>query len=138
MGKVYIVTSGEYSDYSIEACFSTRALAEAYLAGRAQGQPYHPGDIEEFSLDEPNEWKSACTVRMKRNGYSWGGDLEWEHNPSPFVKLYRFPVGEIAMECKVLTDSKETAVKVANEKRTQLIALGQWRIRDGRLRECIA
>ena len=38
MGKVYIVTSGEYSDYSIEACFSTKALAEAYLR-RARPRP---------------------------------------------------------------------------------------------------
>jgi len=31
MVKVYIVTSGEYSDYSIEAVFSQKADAEAFL-----------------------------------------------------------------------------------------------------------
>ena len=46
---VYIVTSGEYSDYSIHAVFSTREKAEEYIA--------HNGDfsdsykIEEYVMD---------------------------------------------------------------------------------------
>lgn len=46
--KIYIVTSGEYSDYHICAAFSTKELAEVFIQ--------HAGDgyyIEEYNIDEP-------------------------------------------------------------------------------------
>ena len=47
MDKVYIVTSGEYSDYHIDAVFSCSEHAEEY---KERGG----GDcVEEFPLDEP-------------------------------------------------------------------------------------
>ena len=45
--KIYIVTSGEYSDYRIDAVFSTRELAEDYI--QHNGTDYR---IEEYNLDE--------------------------------------------------------------------------------------
>lgn len=52
MSKVYIVTEGEYSDYHIEAVFSTRENAEKFIAARDTA--YYLGDyeIEELDLDE--------------------------------------------------------------------------------------
>ncbi len=44
--KVYVVTAGEYSDYHIEAVYSTREKAELYVAT-------HEGEIEEYDIDEP-------------------------------------------------------------------------------------
>ena len=34
MSKVYIVTDGEYSDYHIESCFSTKKKAQEYIDER--------------------------------------------------------------------------------------------------------
>ena len=48
MAKVFIVTSGEYSDYGINAVFSTRELAEQYLDTKDDDY-----GIEEYDLDEP-------------------------------------------------------------------------------------
>lgn len=45
--KVYVVTSGEYSDYSIEAVFSTVGLAESYI--QQNGTEFR---IEEYNIDE--------------------------------------------------------------------------------------
>ncbi len=45
--KVYVVTSGEYSDYSIEAVFSTVGLAESYI--QQNGTDFR---IEEYNIDE--------------------------------------------------------------------------------------
>jgi hypothetical protein len=46
MTTVYIVTSGEYSDYGIRAVFSTPELAQRYA------KVIRDGEIEEWSLDE--------------------------------------------------------------------------------------
>ena len=45
--KIYIVTSGEYSEYHIDAVFSTRELAEDYI--QQHGIDYV---IEEYNIDE--------------------------------------------------------------------------------------
>ncbi len=45
--KIYIVTSGEYSDYHIEAVFSTKEKANDYI--QQNGTDYN---IEEYDLDE--------------------------------------------------------------------------------------
>lgn len=56
MSKVYIVTEGEYSDYRIEACFSTKEKAQEFVknAKKLESKYYHP-DIEEWDLDEQND-----------------------------------------------------------------------------------
>ena len=45
--KIYIVTSGEYSEYHIDAVFSTKELADDYI--QQNGTDY---GIEEYNLDE--------------------------------------------------------------------------------------
>lgn len=47
--KVYIVTSGNYSDYYIERVFSTREKAQEYLDHRGNAER---ANIEEYNLDE--------------------------------------------------------------------------------------
>lgn len=51
--KIYIVTSGEYSDYHIDAVFSTQELAEDYI--QQNGTDYI---IEEYNLNEEVEKKT--------------------------------------------------------------------------------
>lgn len=76
--KVYVVTSGEYSDYSIEAVFSTVGLAESYI--QQNGTEFR---IEEYNLDEEivkenklwhvlfnlknNEFDSATAEKLNNN-----------------------------------------------------------------------
>jgi hypothetical protein len=51
--KIYIVTSGEYSDYRIEAVFTTKEKAVSYV--EQHGTYYN---IEEYDLDEEVEKKT--------------------------------------------------------------------------------
>lgn len=51
--KIYIVTSGEYSDYGIEAVFTTKEKAVEYV--EQNGTRYN---IEEYNLDEEVEKKT--------------------------------------------------------------------------------
>ncbi len=50
MPDVYVITSGEYSDYSIDAVYSTRAMAEEALPAFSGSYGDKP-DIEEWELD---------------------------------------------------------------------------------------
>ena len=63
---VYVVTSGEYSDYRIDAIFSTRERAEAYLS-QLKGAECSSGyeQIAEWAVDE-----QASAVRRIRYGRS--------------------------------------------------------------------
>ena len=56
MSKIYVVTEGEYSDYHIEACFSTKKKAQEYIKNskKVHESYYYPG-IEEWELDSNSD-----------------------------------------------------------------------------------
>jgi hypothetical protein len=56
MSKVYIVTEGKYSDYGIEACFSTKKKAQEFVKNikKIRDSYYYP-NIEEWDLDEQSD-----------------------------------------------------------------------------------
>ena len=73
MAKVYMVSEGNYSDYSVEGIFSTRERAELYIRGMKQDAEYSDfNDIDEIELDEriaPFELGLApFRVFMRKNG----------------------------------------------------------------------
>lgn len=50
--KVYIVTKAEYSDFSIEAVFTSLRKAELYVEGRKNNKYSNDFDIDEFETDD--------------------------------------------------------------------------------------
>lgn len=64
MGKVYIVTEGEYSDYRIEACFSTKKKAQEYIKNAKQvNHNYYP-EIEEWDLDSNSDIVDVINIYL--------------------------------------------------------------------------
>lgn len=64
MNKVYIVTEGDYSDYHIEACFTTKEKAEEFIKNSKKVEDdgwYKPG-IEVWDLDTNTEIVNVITV----------------------------------------------------------------------------
>lgn len=65
--KIYAVTSGEYSDFRVNALFSTAELAEEYIEKekaheRNTRQSYDESwGVEVYILDEREDW-AECTV----------------------------------------------------------------------------
>ncbi len=51
MKKIYIVTTGEYSDYQIVACFSSKEKAEKYSAVKNDSERWSPYYVEEYDVD---------------------------------------------------------------------------------------
>ena len=119
---VYVITDGEYSDYHIVAIFSNKDAAEALIAKIGEG------GIEEWDLDEftPDFLKNhdRWFIRMKKDGTAI--EAKKENNS------YGITTREIGFDvnndiyCSIWAKSKEHAIKIAGEKRAQIIAENKW------------
>jgi hypothetical protein len=121
--KVYIVTTGEYSDYRVIAAYSTREGADRCVAA-AMGSEVEEYDLDPFATELRDGWL-MWEVRMTRNGHVTsarpvGGvpTVKWSLN---------FDV-ENRMYTSVIAKDREHAVKVATERRAQFIAMSgrEW------------
>lgn len=59
---IYVVTSGDYSDYSIDGIFSTKLIAEIFIGNNGRGE------IEEWELDgrkkDKNRTVWSCQITI--------------------------------------------------------------------------
>jgi hypothetical protein len=129
MKKIFVVTSGCYSDYGINAVFSTRELAEEFI----KDFPSRYGDeniIEEYPLDlklpQPKGNRQGFYIMMLKDG-----NCEYVRKENSFHK--EFFTGEISygydnswMNIYVFANDEQHAIKIANEKRGELIAMDLW------------
>ena len=125
MGKmIYVVTSGEYSDYHIEAVFSRRDLADTFVGEASKGRDrdsWSDAGVEEFELDiPPNTWW-VILVRMAKNGDVLS--TESRFNSAPGFACYDTDNNLVWQEP---TLDVIRAVKAVNKKRAMLIALNVW------------
>lgn len=150
MRKIYVVTSGEYSSYGISAVFDNREQAEK-LAGRGG----HNTEIEEYDLnpeyvDYKAQGYSQYYLLMLADGTIlrlWQGQDDLYTEPS-YVSEYgssarlisnswlkfrgvsippTLSVKGIHLDVKMIAKSEEQIIKVANEKRIQLLAENRWK-----------
>ena len=110
--KVYVVTSGSYSDYRIECVFSTREKAEEYLQ-------YHDDEyrIEKYAIDEEfvrneGEWRVAIDltdddVQVDKFLPISGEGSKWLN--SMWLYKSRFYT-------HVRTDTRDRAIRIARER----------------------
>lgn len=130
--KVYILTSGSYSDYHIVGVTDDKNLADNI------SEKWYT-DIEEYELIESETWP----IIKDKNRYSLAmdkeGDTVYIHNSDPVndtntslilenVKSRGVEFTYLYIEC--WATSEEHAVKIANEIRTQLIASGEWDLKE--------
>lgn len=125
MSKIYIVTEGEYSDYSINNVFSTEEKAKEFIAERG-------GGIEEFELDP--DWRNEITNYIK--GY-FPFEVIYHYNTNEYkatkrvwsaygnYKNYCMPYGsaEIKWTIKCIAQDEQHALKIASERIAQIKAL---------------
>jgi hypothetical protein len=129
MTKIYAVTSGDYSDYRVNAIFTTEQKANDFKAGFPNETNFN--DIEEYELDPevPDlDGKDIWFVRMKKNG----DVLETEKKEKSLFNFY-YSVGEFDFDVNndlymtVIAKDKEHAIKIVGEKRAQIIAENGWK-----------
>lgn len=123
MDKVYIITYGDYSDYSICAVFSTRDKAEEYI--QQHGDTYR---IEEYSVDEEIEQSEIWSVKIglyshKIKRCEWCDD-NWSRERVDQFRVFEpsFSDSEWSIKMLLRADSMNRAVKVANERVAQIVA----------------
>jgi hypothetical protein len=119
MKKVYVVTTGEYSDYSIRAIFSKRELAQEYIDTKKDGS------IGEYTLDPIKNTAPIIYIRMTKEG-----NVEdfWKDDESYTEHKYGFRCFDVSKNLvwSVRTKNEQHATKVVNEKRIQILAHDIW------------
>lgn len=117
--KIYIVTSGCYSDYRIEAVFTTQDKANDYVQ-----QHGADCDIEEYELDgevvkEEKSWRVAFYLDKDFNLEKHTQDayvcstLDYKYKDTCHVAIY--PTMNV-INFYVVADSMDRAVKIASER----------------------
>ena len=148
MKNIYIVTAGEYSDYHIVAVFSTEEKANAFCA-MFKSREFMVEDYEvDAKVEATNKGLKQYHVNMNKDGSLFAG---WWNNPtgislykdeslldnfqttdylldSNFNKRYNDPTipKELFLGVICWAKDKKHAIKIANERRAQYIALGKW------------
>lgn len=124
MAKIYIVTSGEYSDYGINAVFSTMKKAQEFRQQHGTDFSIEIFDIDEETKKETKIWivemrfdnfkVSECTplLRVDRWGYHMKDTFEyylnWENKE--LIRLF------------IEADCMDRAIKIASERIAQIKA----------------
>lgn len=113
--KVYVVTSGEYSDYSIKAVFSTRKKANEYI------QQFGTDClIEEYDLDEEIKatrqlWKIVFAVKDGKLNEANIQDYNEEHLRDTCIVSTNW-YNDYLIRFYVDADTMDRAIKIANER----------------------
>ena len=131
--KVYVLTSGDYSGYRISGVFLNKGLATK--AAKTFSERYRRYDVEEFETDEMDRMMTrgfqVYNFQMDRYGATdkivapeLMADISEVDEECFFYKSY----GENKIElwfC-IIAKNSEHAIKIANEKRSQIIAMNLW------------
>lgn len=86
MKKVYLVTSGEYSGYHVEACFSSKEKAKDYVKKINKTSEFYGACVETYIVDDTNldtlvlrpYWYSTINLKDGRIEYEDGRTTEYE------------------------------------------------------------
>ena len=123
MDRVYIITYGDYSDYSIRAVFSTIDKAEEYI--QQHGNTFR---IEEHLLDEEVEqseiWNVEIGILSHNVKYCEAVSDSWHNERVDKFRVFEpiFSNVEWSIKLVLRADSMDRAIKVANERVAQIVA----------------
>ena len=127
--RIWAVSSGSYSDYDVHAVFSSEEKAQAYLDEYKKLDS--DADLESFDFDPPVPQVITVTrVTMDKDGVVHR-ILKYARNiisDGVLGLMYYAPyLGNEQWAVLVInTEDEKTAIKAANEKRTQAIAMNVW------------
>jgi len=127
MNKVYIVTSGDYSDYCIHAVFSTSGAAETFC------NTFNCDEVEEWDIDGYAELgigkKPFCVEISKEGNATVSIYISSDYLP-PNKPINVFFGRDEILRVYCFANDKQHAIKIANEKRVEFIALNRWGINE--------
>ena len=125
--KVYIVTAGSYSDYHIAGVFTDKALADRFASkhrwGDAEVGTWQVNPVEE----QLHSGREPYVVYIDKEG-KVSCEMDW--NAISDVQEYGVRSdgydGYGRLRLVVFAKDEQHAAKIANERRTQIIANNMW------------
>lgn len=138
MKTIWVIEQGSYSDYHVVGVFSSKGKAQL-ICDHLRSE-YDSPSIAEWPIDPGVEGLShgysswlgemlydGAVERMVERELSsdnlTGGLTLWKRASAPAYKGTNVPD---CLHGTVLAKDRTHAIKIFNEKRTQLIALGKW------------
>ena len=119
-GKIFIVTTGEYSDYSIDRVFSTRQKALEYLDTKDNRYT-----LEVFDVDEPIERETQLyeiSFELDKKKVI-DVDIYWDESYKDMIHIGgRYFRNKKTLDIYVESDSRKRALKIASERYGAIIA----------------
>lgn len=115
-GKIFVVTSGSYSDYRVERVFSTRKKALEFLDTKDDKYT-----LEVFDLDEPIERKThiyEISFKLEKKKVVRVSAYESEYRCKDLIHVGATRTLDIFVE----SDSRRRALKIASERYGAVIA----------------
>jgi hypothetical protein len=129
MKTIYVVTSGSYSDYGINAVFDDEQLAKDFIAMFEKGN-YIDMQIEEWKLNPEEEniraKRKLYFLRMNKEGIASDISIEGSSFSIDYINTIQFDNKKNLM-VRCFADDEKHAIKIANEKRVQVIANNKWK-----------
>lgn len=129
MKTIYVVTSGSYSDYGINAVFDDEQLAKDFIAMFEKGN-YIDMQIEEWKLNPEEEniraKRKLYFLRMNKEGIASDISIEGSSFSIDYINTIQFDNKKNLM-IRCFADDEKHAIKIANEKRAQVIANNKWK-----------
>ncbi len=122
--EIYIVTKGVYSDYRICGVFSKREDADLFAKVFCGVVEVYP--LDSFPLEKLREGWKAYRVEMDKYGdvIYWCEDEDgYDALKADWRECTRFDT-QGHMITTVIARDPQHAAKIANERRTQLLAMG--------------
>jgi hypothetical protein len=119
--EVYVVTQGSYSSYHVVAIFTDKGIAEQLADRLEDGNTVETYETDEYSeyvrqglmLYDVEMLKDGATKHVFKTTYMDGQTSLCVWN-------------DRTLYATVWAKDEQHAVKIANEKRAQLIATGEW------------
>jgi hypothetical protein len=129
---VWAVEQGSYSDYRVVGIFSSKAKADQVVAVLSDGDGYDTPTVAEWIVDPAlDALRKGCRpflIWMLRDGTveRSGAIAASAYNLNGHVFLWKRTKAQDCLNATVWAKSKKHAIKIVNEKRTQMIAEGKW------------
>ena len=133
--KVYAVSSGCYSDYSINCVFRTREEAEGWISKRWNPKEY---EVEEWGFDtyNPSQLIGFGVELCLESGDMIDGWESRHEGPAQahafFLKetpsYYRYCYSKFRLVVNCLARDKDHAIKIASEHRRIVLASPLWEV----------
>jgi len=122
--KVYVITSGCYSDYHIVRIFSTKELADQFCNKYSRPDPWEEYSIEEHTLDNSiPEQLTDTYVQLKPDGSvmnTWTKQ-RFSDDPLPSRRITLYHNGAMSIHIAA-QPNREKAIKAAQDLRAAYLA----------------